>query len=247
MLKMLHRLSWTRSAQTVRNGCVIIVACILTVIVLQWITTQFSVSDVKVSGLHEGDMIFGTTQYQGRLMPLLSSIDVQKELATRNNHLRIISVQKQYPHTLFILATLTPALAQLDVESGYYELAANGILIARKKETHKSTLPEIVLYQQIPFSTYQPGDIVNFSEILLALSVIRTAKEIGLVPIRIDISSSHMLALHTSDAEFFFTSEKDSETQLYQFQTIIEEFRKQGRAISQLDVRFDKPVVQFTR
>lgn len=236
---------WKRFPQKAHNFFIIVISCCIAGLLLYGSSQYVSVQEIQVTGLLEGQTLLGTGQLKGSMLPLLSSSQVMKQLSDMNHHLKIISVSKQYPHTLNILVNPLQYEAALEVESGYFLMNEDGLLIARTKKNSDIQVPIIHLYQLLTFTAYQPGDTISFSEIQLALIALKITQSLGLVPIRVDIDSSHVLALHTSESEFRLTSEKDTDVQIYQLKAIVEEMRKQGKTIRLLDLRFDKPIVQF--
>ena len=54
-----------------------------------------------------------------------------------------------------------------------------------------------------------------------------------------------MLLFNVGEKKIIFSSEKEAGSQLFQLQQIVKQFKVEGRAFKEIDLRYDKPVVRF--
>jgi cell division septal protein FtsQ len=178
---------------------------------------------------------------------LLDLKKVEQILYTRNPDIDKLTLEKIYPHTLRVssIQKLKP-MAYLSAGEGYFLLNEEGKIIAKFREK-KTDFPIITYYQKFPFQNYQAGQRLSYKDISYSLIFLKKAQQLGLKINSIDIAGFHMLGLYTEDKAILFTTEKDKNNQLFQFDTIIRQFKIEGKEFKTLDLRFDKPIVTLEK
>ena len=62
----------------------------------------------------------------------------------------------------------------------------------------------------------------------------------------IDIKGQDMLVFNLIDGkQIIFSNSKDKNTQNYQLELIIKQFKIEGKEFKKIDLRFDKPIISF--
>ncbi len=205
----------------------------------------YRVQTITIVGNSDAESIIGTASFKNKTIWLIDE-NKAREMINRVNPLyEINKIQKDYPSTLSIFVQRLYPSAYLDVGNGYLLLSKEGNIIRKDHQILQDSVPTITYYQDIPFSGYQTGTVIDkkdIRDVLYFIEVVKSAKE---KVIRIDIGGYHMLGLYTEDHEYLFSSEKERELQLYQFEEAIRQFQIQGIKYSRIDFRFDKPVVRF--
>ena len=196
-------------------------------------------------GKTESDSIIGTSHLLNTHMWLIDEQEVQKQINLANPSYVVKEIQKQYPHSLSIQVGRLYPSAYLEVGNGYILLSKEGNILQKSREIELTSVPIITYYQRIPYSTYQAGYSVDKKDIRDVLYFIEVIKGVKEKVTRIDIAGYHMLGLYTDEHAYVFSSEKQKELQLYQFEQAIRQFQIEGTAFSSIDFRFDKPVVKF--
>lgn len=231
--------------------CVLVSICIfLTVVLLQRLFTIRKVvinKDVYTPYTIAGVLaIRGLSNVTSTNLLLLSTEKTEKELYSNNPTLKNISIAKNYPDTLQVTASWYEPFAALEVNSGFFVVSDEGRILS-KTRGKLTNLPIIHYYQKLNYGAYQSGDIVSNRDILSALRFLKLSLDLGYKTNIIDINGLSMIALETKDKKFIFTTEKDAGLQEYQMTTLIRQFKIEGTDFKQLDLRFDKPVVQMRK
>lgn len=189
--------------------------------------------------------LHGLTEIKQKNIVFLSENEVVQTIKKANPYVRTVSMDKQYPDTVILTVQLYTPLAALNVQDGIYILSSDGTLLERTKTKPSSGLPLITFYQKFPYTSYYPAQQIQLKEITTALFFVTALKEAGLPCDSIDIKSLDMIVCNVRNKTILFTSQKDTNVQKYELQTIIREFKIEGKDFRSLDVRFDKPVVTF--
>jgi len=203
------------------------------------------VAHVIVHGDRSSAPLRGIDQIRGVFIWRIDE-DSVKDIKRLNPDYTIESVKKTYPSTITIDVHPQVPGAYLAIDNGYLLLSTEGIVLEKTRKKPDSTYPIITFYQRIPFSTYLVGQEIEANEIRDTLYFLALIKQVVKKRVdSIDIVSYNMLGLYTSNKAFFFSSEKKRDTQRWQFEEAVKQFRRDGTSYKVLDVRFDKPIVKF--
>jgi len=215
------------------------------IVLFHSIDNQYRVRTITVIGKSDAESVIGTTALLNKNIWFIDEIKAREVINKINPFYEITKIQKEYPSTLSISVRRLYPSAYLDVGNGFLLLSKEGNILQKDRILSRDSIPIITYYQDIPYSGYHAGDIIDkkdIRDVLYYIEVVERAKE---KVIRIDIAGYHMLGLYTDDHEYLFSSEKERELQLYQFEEAIKQFQIQGITYSRIDFRFDKPVVKF--
>lgn len=168
-------------------------------------------------------------------------------IESQNPYIKDIIMRKRFPDTIDITVELHTAFAYLQVNSGVFLLAQNGRILEKSKLIEDLSLPLLKYYQQLDYYAYQSGDTIDLQDIVAALDFTGGAQDYGYTVSTIDINGLDMIVLNSSKQKFIFTTQKQSGVQKHQFASIVKKFKAEGKEISVLDLRFDKPVVEIAQ
>lgn len=185
--------------------------------------------------------MYGLSQFDNKYIFLVDSEEAEKDLLQRNKHLESVSIQKNFPNVITVFADKEKPHAYLIVSEGYYVLNRKGKIIEKSQSEKNRNV--IKYYQDFPYSSYRLGDVISNKDIQDALYFIEALEEYGYSVSHIDIKGFYMIRLETSDLAVLFTSEKEKELQVYQFKEVVKQIKRGEEAYSQIDVRFNKPIV----
>lgn len=213
-------------------------------LLLNFINNYFSIRNIEVNGLKKIDSFKGADLWSKKNIFLLSEEEIEKNLLAVNPLFKKVNVYKRYPNTLRLVIQKHEPFVYLSVYQGYFMLSDDARILSKSK-TKENDLPVINYYQKLSYNIWQSGDFIKYKDIASALHFLRKTLDLGLEIYTIDISGTNMIALNLKDQTIFFTTEKDPSIQDYQVETIIRQFKITGKNFATLDLRFDKPIIQF--
>jgi len=151
-----------------------------------------------------------------------------------------LKVQKKYPSTMVIHLEIKPVI--VDVADTDIGITEDGIFI---KNTKASTRPKIYLPQDV-------SAIVNTKvedpKIIFALSLVKNLLKSDFTPTQVRfIDNADIIIYSQSEAAATFTVNRDAKEQVDSLQSVLSKARIDASKISQIDVRFDKPVVTYKK
>ncbi|MCL5970790.1 MAG: FtsQ-type POTRA domain-containing protein [Patescibacteria group bacterium] len=158
----------------------------------------------------------------------------------RNPEIKKISVQKRFPNTLYIDVVYRTKLAQIFSDDNLFILDEEGLIFER--EASLSALP---LIQEKPKSL-NLGTNITQSNILVALKILNTANRynlrfVDIVPL--DESTVEMSL--DNGTRIVIGLNAKAEDIVSSLQMILKRFTIEGKTISKIDYRFEKPVITF--
>ncbi len=136
------------------------------------------------------------------------------------------------------------AAAYFKLNKGFAALDENGKII-NKSENKILDLPVINYYQQFDFFQLNLGSRIDYKDLTTALFLVKKSHDINLKIDSIDINGLSMIVFNLKDKKIYFTSQKSSEEQAYELETLIKQFKIEAKDFKTLDLRFDKPIVSF--
>lgn len=216
------------------------VVCVFIIILLQ----KTRVSRIEVIGT---DLVKGLRHYSNYPLLLLSEEKIQNDIATVNPHLTQIRVEKKYPHKLIIRARELQQVATLKLADGYAQLAESGVVLVKSRALPENQLPLITFYQPLYYNQLIVGDTLSFEEIQAGLSVLEAIEGMGSKISTIDIADADMIVLQTETYSVFASAEVDSQLQKTRFEYTYAEFKRRGKDVLSIDVRFERPIIKLKK
>ena len=218
--------------------------CFVSFIAIFFVNRFFLVKNIQLIS----DKKFALVNKDKLINKSLLFIDEDKtsERIVRENYLlKTAIVKKKWPDTLLIEVTFYEPIAALIINNGYFSLSSDGRIL-EKLYVSPMNLPIINFYQKLNSNFFRIGEWVDYKDIKQALYFIDKLKQINIYPLTIDIKGQDMLVFNLiGTKKIIFSNNKSKETQDYQLELIIKQFRVEGKEFSKIDLRFDKPIIQF--
>jgi hypothetical protein len=188
--------------------------------------------------------ILGLDEIKNNFLFFLDEEKVKKIIKKRNPLVKEVIIEKKFPNKLILKLTQEKFIAILAVDSGYFYLNDEGKILLKTKKINE-ILPKINFYQKLSFDSYSVGEKIDFNDILTGIYFLKNLLDINLKPDNLDIIGADVLVFNIGEKKFYFSTIKNREVQLYQLNQIVKQFKIEGRAYKEIDLRFDKPIVRF--
>jgi len=207
--------------------------CLNSIFIIKTIVVKDEKKDIK-----------NLTVFKNRNIFFISENEIKDLLLLSNPTIENLEVSKIYPDKLEIGINYYSLLGCLKVDGGYFILGENGKILDKKRDECLN-LPIITYYQKFNFSSYKSGQSLDIQDIKTSLFFLQKISEIGAYINSIDINGFDMLVFNLKDKKVYFTAGKDRDRQIYEFESIFTEFKREGRQIKSIDLRFEKPVIKL--
>ena len=207
-------------------------------------TNYFYVKEILLISDDSKMKIIGTSSLRNKNLLLLNLTELEKEIIQKNPTVRSVEITKIYPNKLRLKITSDRAVVAVKADLGYLYLSDKGKITSKKKVLDKK-LPLINYYQKVYFSNYQSGQKINYKEIITVLELVKKAENLGLIVDTVDIVGTYMVAFNLEEKKIIFSLEKKLEEQEFELETIVKQFRIEGKEFISLDLRFNKPVIKI--
>lgn len=225
---------------------------ILTVLILGlfffgglWVFEEkFRIKKVEVVSEGKTVTINGINNLLKKNIFIIQESNLEKILLKVNPGFDKIKVKKIYPDKLILSVELARPIAVVKTNDGFFIVSEKGQIVAKTKEEEQQ-LPRINYYQKFDHSSYHLGDSLNFKDIIYGLFFLKKATEVGININTIDIGGFNMIGLNSEERKYLFTTEKPISVQESNFLTIIKRLKIEGKNYKTLDLRFDKPIIEF--
>lgn len=209
---------------------------------LVFFDNYFQVKKIKIVGSKIN--IFGLNEITGKNIIFISEEKIKEILKEKNPLINSLLIEKKYPDTLVLKITLYQPIGELIVNSGYFQLAEDGKIIAKSKKENEK-IAKINFYQKLNYQSYNQGEIISFKEILDGLYFLQSLIDMNIKADSLDINGINMIVFKLENKKIIFSSEKNKELQVFQVKEIIRRFKIEGKNYKEIDLRFDKPVIRF--
>ncbi len=206
---------------------------------------NFTIKKIEVTSSGTPTRLNGIESIQNKNSLLLSTDDLQKTLLQVNPNVKILIISKKFPSTIKIYYSLDSPVIALKVSEGFFLLTENGKIYQKQKD-NSDKLPEIHYYQSLGYRNYNAGDPIELDDIRLALHFLRKIGDFGYKPNSIDINGVNMIRCNLEDnSVIIFSTEKERNLQDYQFETLVRQFKIEGKNFQSMDFRFEKPIIKL--
>lgn len=192
----------------------------------------------------ENKNINGLSQLEDKNILLFSENNIKKSLSLSNPLIDDVQITKKYPNQIIIDFYPAVRLVCLKTSGGYFILSETAKII-EKTRNECPNLEIMTYYQKFDFLSSQAGQSLDLKDIKTSLFLLKKIKDKGVVVNSIDINAFDMLVFNLKDKKVYFSAQKDSNDQVYKFETIYNQFIKEGRPFKSIDLRFDKPVIKL--
>lgn len=162
-----------------------------------------------------------------------------------NFNVKTAKVEKVLPDRLKVEVSFYEPCASLIVSKGFFNLSCDGRIL-QKINKLQANLPLVNYYQKLNNGSFSTGDWINFNDLKNSLLIAEKLKQINLIILTIDIKGQDMLVFNLIDnKQIVFSNNKDKNVQEYQLELIIKQFKIEGKTFKKIDLRFEKPIIQF--
>lgn len=248
--KLLSKLFSPRKHSKVFSYILILLLASFVFFCLYYLNYFFQVKTILLIQDRSNKTLRGLEGIKGTNILFINLKSVEKTLTLNNPEIQIEKIEKIFPDKLIIRLIELEPVASLKLNQGYAILDSGARVL--KKSKNPTNLPSINFYQKFDYLQVTPGVTLDYKELLTALSLLKICQELNLTVDSIDISGLSMIVFNLQDRrtqaqtkKILFTSEKDIQKQSFELETIIRQFKVEAKEFKQLDLRFDKPVVNF--
>jgi cell division septal protein FtsQ len=218
--------------------------CLLFFFILFFINQFFLIKKVELISERKF-LLSNKDELINKNLIFINQDEIAKKIILENSSLKTVVVDKVWPATLKVTVYFYDPVAALIVNQGFFNLSADGRILSKIKDG-QSPLPIINYYQKLNSNSFQTGDWIDYKDIQQTLFFIDKLGQINLMPLTIDIIGQDMLVFNLNDdKKIVFSIKKEKESQDYQLQLIIRQFKIEGKEFKKIDLRFKKPVIEF--
>lgn len=133
-------------------------------------------------------------------------------------------------------------LRLVDIDGSELSLTENGTALRKAKGKN---LPKIFLS---PETTPAENQLVTDSKILFALTLVKNLTKSDFTPAQVRFVNDVDIIVHSQlEATALFTTTKDAVSQVDSLQSVLSKAKIDATKISQIDLRFNKPVVTYKK
>jgi len=218
--------------------------CFLSFIILFYANQFFLIKKIEL--IADRDFrLTGKSELINKSLVYVDKEKLAKKIVQENSFLKTAIIDKVWPNTLKVTVDFYEPIATLVVNQGFFNLSNDGRILTKTKD-NKSVLPVINYYQKINNNLFQTGDWVKYHDITQTLFFIDKLEQINLRPLTVDISGEDMLVFKLdNNKRIIFSIKKDKEEQDYILEKVVRQFKIQGKEFQGIDLRFNKPVIEF--
>lgn len=200
------------------------------------------ISEIRISFTNKPFILAGIQGLADENLIFLDEERLAEQIKRQNPRAQKVIIRKERSRRLLIEITAREPVVALKTLSGYFILSNDGVVLEKVREQPEA-YPVMSYYQNIPYTSTQAGELLDFDDIMLGIAITEHLRSLGIVVSAIDISGQHMVRLITDqDQDILVTTEKTAEMQKYQLETLLKAVAKEDTDYSQIDLRFDKPV-----
>lgn len=220
--------------------------CAISITVIFFLFNEWRVKIIKIEGIPKNTVLYGLENVKNASLITLSPHAVEERMKRSNPFIARIQVAKKYPQTLILTIATDEPLAYFESDSGFFALGQDGKILSKLKEKENSKeLPVIHYFEKLHFASYQPGDMLSYKDIGMALKILKKMSGLGMKINTIDIDGVDMIGFSLKGKTIVFSSDKDVEPQIYQLEQIVHQFKIQGKDFKKLDLRFNRPILEL--
>lgn len=222
------------------------VICLVVFFIFSYFYTR--IRTIEVTGLPSGRTMQGLYQLNNQSLIFFDEQQFVLTLLRRNPFVQDITIQKQYPDKLLLFVVHTYPIATLQTKGGYFELNKFGKILKKTPEKNLK-LPLVEYYQNFPYLQYSSGQTFSSKDLQYALFFLNELQR-NLYKIQnIQIANYRNIQLQSDDQKqlFIFSADKDKAIQNYQLITLLKQLKKDSIEFTEIDFRFDKPVIKIAK
>jgi len=189
--------------------------------------------------------LYGVDEFKNQNLLLLPESLIANSIQKRNPRIKKVEIEKQYPSTLTLKIDFESDFVNLQTNKGFFILNNKGKILEKTKIINNN-LPLITYFQKIDHSSFQPGNLIDYNDILLAIYFVENINKLGRTVNTVDIGSLYMIRFKIEDIIVIFSTEKEKEIQMYELSSILKRYQIEGDKYNTIDLRFDKPILKIS-
>lgn len=217
---------------------------VLLFLLFNYIDSTFRVKTIILNRSKSETSLFGMSALKDKSTLFTTKDSIVNSIKNKNPQVKQVVVKIIYPSTLKLDIEFNSDFINMETNNGYFILDNNGKIL-EKRRMIQNNLPILTYFQKIDYSSFQPGDIINYSDIKLSLYFVENVEELGMSVNTVDISSLYMIRLKMGEKTVLFSTEKEKEIQVYELNSILKRYQSEGGKYKTIDLRFDKPVLKI--
>lgn len=222
-----------------------VITVLLCLFSLYYIDSWLRVTHIQIIGVGSEVPIYGLESIKKSRMFFLSENKTSDYIKRINPLFETVTITKLYPQTIKLHIVLDKPVAYLKADQGFFVMSKQAKILEKVKTKNIHSLPVITYFQKFGYDSYQRGDNLNRSDLLKALYISERCRQLGIRANTIDIDGVDVIGLYVDKKAIIFSSEKDQDSQLYQLEQILHQFRIQGDDFSKLDLRYNRPILEL--
>ena len=191
----------------------------------------------KIIIISDENSIKGLNVFSKKNMFIIDNEEIVPILLYQNIFIKDINIKKVFPNTLVLNPVWRRPVAQIISSEDPFLIDNDGY--PARSFSNSEILPEIFVSKLIYNKNSADWRLVK------AISLINNLKKynLNLSKVAIDDDPSQISAVIDNSIEVFIPLNNDPVVTSASLQTIISRFRIEGKFISKIDLRFDKPIV----
>lgn len=213
----------------------VIVAIFLLILILSFIFHYFRLKKLII--VSERQDLKSLSLLNNKNLLFLDLNSLKQQVIVKNKSVKDLILQKKHPDTLLMMVNLKEPVAYIKKNSKYLLIEKEGYIISTENQVSRQNLAEIELVGQ----NLTEGDW----KVVRALQYIELFNKslINVQKITIDMENFIYKMYSNEGLELFVKLSDNPELISASLQTISSRFRIEGKIISKIDFRFDKPLV----
>lgn len=177
----------------------------------------------------------------GKNIILLSPPEVEQLIKSELPGIDQVETEKRLPNKLIVCLTKRKPIAVVEANSDYYEVDYQGIILTKLEQP--TNLPLIASGE---ISVMATNHRLESPVILSSLDLLYQLLVSNIETRRLEITNSRELAVFLKTGpKVLISLDKNIKEQVESLQLILERAKIEGKQIQLIDLRFDKPVINY--
>lgn len=200
----------------------------------------FRLSSIKV--ITKDVNIVGLEEINPEVILFINEDKIKKSLTQKNPWIGEVSIEKVLPETLVIVIKNEEVIGYVISGSRVYEITKKGIVANEVKAESKKEYPSVKIEGLIvKKGNTLPANVQKVFEFLAK----EKPQSIQVKESEVDLKSPSATFVLKDDTQVIVPLHKIDPAFPASLQTIVERFRIEGKPVSKIDFRFEKPTITF--
>lgn len=214
----------------------------ITILILAIVLIFFSQLRLRLVYITTHDRnIAGLKILKSENLLFISEENIKNALMNKNPWIEEVYIIKRLPDKLFISLKERKPKVYIKSLSEIYQVSADGTVHNRGKDNKKIDLPVI----NIDGLSMEKGDKLPSAIINLITLVISDTRGLAISSSSVDLKTQIATIVLSDETKVIVPLHNIDQNFPTSLQTIVERFRIEGKSLSSIDFRFEKPVITF--